>query len=330
MLSSLRVVGPIRFVLRISLVSAFLLLLSGSTGQEGGLMFTITPDQLETLKLAYYSDYFSFIGSDDRGRVAFALDNNRGRDGDSWQAEHFVALHDERSGWQAVAGSGPYYNVTRQLETIPNSPDFSFDGTVRGGLTVSSGSNRLVLAIEPVTIRIAEQRGLAEYRLGSAEGTLAWKGRKLKGRVIYEYLYLPAFNRLTRRYPGEFSDFHGIYASIQNIGDLYIHTQKSAFFSQLIPKQEGFLFLKGEGYRVSSLDVIVRNTSFAWGFYRWPVRWEGSFAAGPDYYAFSCQVIDRKTISNWVIGGFAMGTIKGSLVSAHESWKLYGLGELII
>src|SRR5262245_38169635 len=29
--------------------------------------------------LAYYSDYFSFVGEDAQGRVAFALDNNRGQ-----------------------------------------------------------------------------------------------------------------------------------------------------------------------------------------------------------------------------------------------------------
>lgn len=293
-------------------------------------MFTISAEELQTQKLAYYSDYFSFIGSDDRGRVAFALDNNRGRDGDSWQAEHFVVLHDEKAGWQTVSGSGLYYNVTRQLETIPNSPDFSFEGTASAGLRIRSGSNALQLRLAPEKVQIAEKRGLAEYRLGSAMATLIWKGRTLTGRVIHEYLFLPAFNRLTRKYAGEFNDFHGIYASIENIGDLYIHTQKGAFFSPLIAKQEGFLFLKGEGYSLSSLSVSVRKTSFASGFYRWPVWWEGSFAAGLDHYAFTGRITDRKTISNWVSGGFAMGIVKGTLVSARETWTLYGLGELII
>ena len=330
MLSSERVVRPVRTVLSVLLLSALVLLLSGSSSQDHDLMFTITAEQLQTLKLVYYSDYFSFIGSDDRGMVAFALDNNRGRDGDSWQAEHFVVLHDEKAGWQAVTGSGPYYNVTRQLETIPNSPDFSFAGTANTGLTIRSGTNVLELKIEPEKVQITEKRGLAEYRLGSAEATLAWGKRTLRGRVIHEYLFLPAFNRLSRKYPGVFSDFHGIYASIQNVGDLYFHTQKSAFFSPLIAKQDGFLFLNGQGYRLSSLRVSVRKTSFALGFYRWPASWEGSFMAGLDHYAFAGRIEDRRTINNWVIGGFSMGIVKGSLVSAHETWTLYGLGEMII
>ncbi len=320
----------VRAVPRILSLSVLALLLSGSAGEKSGLMFIINAEQLQTLKLVYYSDYFSFIGSDDRGMVAFALDNNRGRDGDSWQAEHFAVLHDEKAGWQPVAGSGPYYNITRQLETIPNSPDFSFVGSADSGLTIRSGSNVLELKIAPEKVQIAEKRGLAEYRLGSAKATLSWRERTLRGRVIHEYLFLPAFNRLTRTYADEFRDFHGIYASIENVGDLYIHRQESTFFAPLIQKQEGFLFLNGQGYVLSSLNVSVSNTSFAWGVYRWPARWEGSFTAGSDHYAFSGQIFDRMTIRNWVTGGFAMGIVKGTLISARETWKLYGLGELIL
>jgi hypothetical protein len=229
MLSSGRVVKTIRNFLRIVLVSILALFLSCSSQQESERMFTISAEELQAQKLAYYSDYFSFIGSDDRGRVAFALDNNRGRDGDSWQAEHFVVLHDEKRGWQVVSGSGPYYNITRQLETIPNSPNFSFVGTASTGLRIRSGSNALELRIAPMKIQIAEKRGLAEYRLGSAEATLIWGARTLTGRIIHEYLFVPAFNRLTRKYAGEFSDFHGIYASIENVGDIYTPERRLLF-----------------------------------------------------------------------------------------------------
>lgn len=43
-------------------------------------------------KLAYHSDYFSFVGRDSIGFVAFAIDNNRGVDGTNFQAEHFGVL----------------------------------------------------------------------------------------------------------------------------------------------------------------------------------------------------------------------------------------------
>jgi hypothetical protein len=87
-----------------------LTLIGCSSPPSKTLMFGITADELARLELAYYSDYFSFVGRDRFGTVAFALDNNRGRDGDSWQAEHFVVLHDELNGWPALTGNGAYAN----------------------------------------------------------------------------------------------------------------------------------------------------------------------------------------------------------------------------
>lgn len=53
-------------------------------------------------RLAYHSDYFSFIGRDAVGFVAFALDNNRGVEGSHYQAEHFGVLYDQKSGWERL------------------------------------------------------------------------------------------------------------------------------------------------------------------------------------------------------------------------------------
>jgi len=75
------------------------------------LFLTLGAESSSTL--IYVSDYFSFVGADQHGRVAFALDNNRGRDGEAFQAEHFVVLHDEHEGWTDIAGNGPYDNLTK-------------------------------------------------------------------------------------------------------------------------------------------------------------------------------------------------------------------------
>jgi hypothetical protein len=122
-------------------------------------LFSITAEELQTVKLAYYSDYFPFVRSDDMGTVAFALDNNRGRDGDSWQAEHFVVLHDEKTGWQTVAGNGFYENASRQIETTPNSPFFSFKGTAQEGFEIRSDRNALALKVAPMHIHVARTEG---------------------------------------------------------------------------------------------------------------------------------------------------------------------------
>src|SRR5947209_2605822 len=94
--------------------------------------------EFSTSTLIYVSDYFSFVGADSQGRVAFALDNNRGRDGEKYQAEHFVALHDESNGWVEVAGNGRYDNTKKELVRIPDSQSFHFENTPDTGLTITS------------------------------------------------------------------------------------------------------------------------------------------------------------------------------------------------
>ena len=183
-------------------------------------VFGITQAELDALKLSYYSDYVSFIGRDKDGIVAFALDTNRGRDQDTWQADHFVVLYDEKTGWQPVKGSGPYPNNSHELETIPNSPFFSFLGTPNAWWHIRSAVNSLDLNVEPMQFHIDRRQGLAVYRLGSAGASLVWGNRVIEGRLIYEHLFLPGFNRLTRRYVGALKDFHGLYLSVDGIGDL--------------------------------------------------------------------------------------------------------------
>src|SRR5262247_2740756 len=65
---------------------------------------------LASAELAYSSDYFSFVGEDASGHVAFAIDNNRGRDGAAYQAEHFAILHDEKQGFIELPAFTRYPN----------------------------------------------------------------------------------------------------------------------------------------------------------------------------------------------------------------------------
>lgn len=297
-------------------------------------IFSITPDQLAQLKLAYYSDYFSFIGWDEAGMVAFALDNNRGRDGDQWQAEHFVVLYDAQSGWHDLPGSGAYDNRARQLERIPDSPHFRFEGRPVDGMTIISPGNALRLETKPIPAVIDRSKGLSRYRMGSAVATLYWQGRIIEGRVIHEYLYLPAFNRLTRTYTGLFHDFHGIYAVLEggndSGGDLYLHSQQSDFLAALTGHDDGFMVLAGEVGALADLDIQVTGRRQALGLYRWPRGWSGSFTAQGEDYLFELHLEHQHNIANWIIGGFAMGIVSGRLEINGRQRSVVGLGELIL
>jgi hypothetical protein len=283
-----------------------------------------------TSHLIYVSDYFSFIGSDEQGRVAFALDNNRGRDGNVFQAEHFVVLHDDRLGWIDMVGNGAYENANQELLRIPDSPFFQFDGTPVTGLTITSAKNQLALRIDPLQQRTRRTRGHSTLWMGSAAAVLTWQGRAVRGRVIYEYLMMPDFNRLTKTYFGLWKAFQGLYLLLGGTGDVYVHSQRSERLAALVGKLVGFVVLDDQVEELSDLRVKVLDHDLALGFYRWPTAWRITWQSNKGPGSMTIMLSERKAIKNWVIGGFSMGIVRGELSYDGRIWPLYGLAELLM
>ena len=280
--------------------------------------------------LLYVSDYFSFVGQDEQGYVMFALDNNRGQDGDSWQAEHFAVLHDERRGWVPLQGSESYENAGKELETIPDSAFFQFQGTPRTGIFVESPANHLSLAVKPIPDRVVQTYQEGKYRLGSAAGVLKWQGRTIQGRVIYEYLMMPEFNRLSRMYWGLWKHFQGLYVVVEGLGDLYIHSQESDMLAPLVGTLNGFLALDEQTATFQVLQATLLDHSQAWGLYRWPTGWGINWVSREGSGHAQLALHDLKTMGNWVIGGFAMGVVRGTVYFNGKDYPAYGFAELIM
>ncbi len=280
--------------------------------------------------LVYVSDYFSFVGADSQGRVAFALDNNRGRDGDAFQAEHSVVLHDQHKGWIDVAGNGSYDNPKKELVRIPDSRFFQFEGTPEAGLTVTSGINELILRIDPIPQRQLRSHEHSVVWMGSASAVLTWQDRTIPGRVIYEYLIMPDFNRLRRTYIGLWKEFQGLYLSLDGAGDVYMHSQQSERITPLVGKLAGFMVLNEQTDVFDELDIIILNREFALGFYRWPTEWRITWRGAKGSGSIALMLSERKGIKNWVIGGFSMGIVRGELSYDGRTWPLYGLAELLM
>lgn len=298
-----------------------------------GLSLVVIPARSEPLEgstLLYVSDYFSFVGSDDRGHVAFALDNNRGRDGGAYQAEHFAVLHDEHSGWIDVAGSGPYPNQDHAVDRIPDSDDFQFDGTPTTGLTITSHRNHLILVVEPLPARTRHRHDGALTWMGSAPATLTWQGRTIVGRVIYEYLLIPGFNRLTRTYWGLWNNFQGLYLLANGDGDVYVHSQESELLAPIVGKLTGFSALDGQTKELQDLRLRVVDRDFALGLFRWPTSWEISWMGAQGRSTLTLSASERKSIAGWVFGGFAMSIVRGELSQGGRVFSVYGLAELLM
>jgi hypothetical protein len=289
-----------------------------------------TARAIEDVSLIYISDYFSFVGRDGQGHVAFAWDNNRGRDSESYQAEHFVVLHNEREGWVRLAGNVAYKNTTRELAHIPDSTTFQFEGAPETGLTISSEPNRLALRIDPLPVRISHAHERAIVLMGSAPAVLTWRDRTIVGRVIYEYLMMPDFNRLTRTYWGLWKDFQGLYVLAEPNGDLYLHRQQSERIAALVGTLAGFAVLESETDLMEQLQVEVLERAFAWGFYRWPTAWRITWTGRDGPASMTLPLSDRNTIAGWVVGGFAMGIVRGELSYGGRTIPLYGMAELLM
>jgi hypothetical protein len=280
--------------------------------------------------LVYVSNYSSFVGSDSQGRVAFALDNNRGRDGEKYQAEHFLVLHDERSGWVPLKGNGAYDNDRKELVNIPDSTDFHFQGNARTGITIQGASNDLKLLIDPIVPRIVRSHDGGSFWLGTAAAVLTWQGRTLAGRVVYEYFMKPDFNRLTRKYFGYWKDFHGLYLRVGEDRDFYFHAHRGGQGAELNGRLLGFLASPNATDRLDGLQIEVLERVQALGFYRWPNAWRLTWQGSHGPVGTTLQVRQRKPIANWLTGGFAMGIVTGELTIDGQSYPVYGLGEFII
>lgn len=280
--------------------------------------------------LIYVSDYISFIGEDDQGHVAFALDTNRGRDGEHYQAEHFVVLHAEQQGWVNMEGNGQYDNHKKELLSVPDSKAFQFSGTPKTGWTITSRANRLTLSIDPIPNRMSKSDNGGQFWMGSAPGILIWGERTLQGRVIYEFLLMPDFNRLTRTYWSLWSEFQGFYASVQGLGDLYFHSQQSELIAPLVGKVNGFHTMKGETEQFQSLQLKMLESSQGFGFYTWPKKWIANWSGPQGSGTVQLELSEFNRIANWFIGGFSMGIVQGEITYMGQNYETYGLVELIM
>lgn len=298
--------------------------------------------------LAYVSDYFSFVGADDRGRVAFALDNNRGRDPEPevrrgasrelLQAEHaYAVLHDEQTGWVSLAGARRYPHPGPDVTALPDSEWFAFRGSAAGGWRVTSGVNDLVLDVEPLTDRLLFRDAVTLFVMRSAAATLAWRGRTVRGRVIHEGLASTAMNLLTRRSFTGLAGLEFLYLLAGDPtdpwGDLYL--QKTAHGGTALagaPLQTGFASpatsaAEGED-ALGGVRIDTTGHRPAPGLYRWPTTWSAAWS-GPRGGTAQLQTLSRTRVGQYGIGGFSMSIVAGTWRTADgTSLPVYGFGEL--
>lgn len=283
---------------------------------------------------AYVSDYISFAGADATGRVAFALDTNRGRDDGEHQAEHFVVMYDERTGWVDLDGYTDFPNEAGVLLDYPDSPYFEPAGSPYALESLSSPVNDLELTIGELDPRVSVDDESTVFSMASASATLAWRGRAIEGRVIYEYLAMRDANRLAGGIGGALGmltdgpDFQGLYLAGGG-DDFYVHRARSSAAASTGNPLMAFWARGAENLRVTEPAFEVTGQDAAFGFYRWPASWRVTWRADCGDARLSVDSLDHDTQTNWIAGGFAMRFVEGRLECGGETRELFGFAELI-
>lgn len=260
----------------------------------------------------YHSDYFSFIGSDAMGTVYLAHDNNRGQTGGQFFADHWIFMYADGQGVVPVHGSAHYANPGKVLETIPDSEHFRFRGSIAGGMTMSSPSNELELKVDGLKPVLRRQVTDSDYWIGAADAVMVWKGRSLRGRVIFEFIARTGYNRFTSDFSANWKNFNGLYLMTDNGRDIYIRHHEKV--QPDAPRDSGMATLGGDG-ALTAIDFAIRESRAATDrSYHWPLKWRIEFSHLDQRWRLEAETIALEEVADWQTGGFAMSIIRGEVV----------------
>lgn len=300
---------------------------------------------------AFYSDYISFVGADSRGRVGFAIDDDRQINGSGKEVEIHVMMHDESTGYISLAGNGTFKTPGSNLIPLASTKEFQFlplqtsafnrsQSARKQGFRLISKVNGLSLRVEPIVDRIGQQTRDGKIEIGSASATMKWSGRLLKGRVIYEYVVIPRLPSLYALVSGLFyNDFAGLYLKVGQNGDYYSFSSRKSSFGNLDlwnRLQDG-MFVSPNPMPRQSVDAHISNfkiktTKRRWagGFFSWPTSWSATWQSHSNECSLHARVVDHRDIKWWLIGGYSMDVVSGQITCGSKTYPAYGLAELII
>jgi len=279
---------------------------------------------------ASYSDYFSFHGEDEQGRVYFAIDNNREQTKKGInKSDHFVYFSLDGK-WIAPKGHKEGFEFENSsLEKIPSSEHFkyTYDGNELYG--IESPTNGFHIELSEPLKRVGEYgEGEIIFDILSTKAKLYYGDRVFKGNIISEKLIDPvgllSFASLTK---GLFSGFKfdGYYLNIPEVGDLYIHLIKTGANVNLF--KDNILNLTDQenihDFELKNADYVVTKSKQV-GLKKLALEFEINT---PDLQ-LKIHTTHFKTYRNLFFFAFGMGVIEGELIYEGKSYHVYGLSEL--
>jgi len=305
-------------------------------------------------RLEYLSDFFVFVGREenaptptpgvkragDEGLV-LAFDLNRGRDGETFVAEHFAVLWVDGQDWidlkatSEMSGDADQFHCTYNAP-LPSGKRVSVDGTAASGLTVAFESVELWLVAEPTVIETDRRQEHNGFLTGATTGRVTYGNRTFVGIVHHEFTYLAGINPLAKTYMDLFGDgFHGVYALAGKDHALRMH-RSGGTLEPLIGRRSGYLVAAGAKRGKNELPFFkfdTAKTSLA-GFFRWPGRyiasWQVEGERGSSRFAVEVDLKHRETLVNYVFGGVAIAIAKGQLREGDTKESVLGFALIVL
>ena len=277
-----------------------------------------------------YSDYFSFHGEDELGKVYFAIDNNRAKTKKGInKGDHFLYFSVDGEWMEQKGHKMDFEFENSTLEKIPSSEYFKFiyNGNTLTEIESPNNGYRIVLS-KPLKL-IGEYGGEGiVFDILSTEAILYYGDREFKGNIISEKLIdsvgLLSFANLTK---GIFNGykFDGYYLNIPELGDMYIHLIKTKASVNFI--KDNILNLNDKksihDFELKNSEYVVTKSKQV-GLKKLPLEFEIN---SPDL-KLKMHTTHFKTYRNLFFFAFGMGVIEGELIYQGKSYAVYGLSEL--
>ena len=283
---------------------------------------------------AMFTDYYSFVGRDERGWIGFAIDNNRQRAGSEYEADHATFMYDAEIGFVDLVGYGTYETSDEALLHVPDSAYFTFERS-ESETVLTSTKHDLVLRFGRTEPHFHDSRPQASALMGLAPATLSWQGRELTGDIVSERLGFKDFDRrkmgsaLAKQTLSN-KGFHGLYLTTEHSEVIYLRASNMELGLIDGPSAVGFGNPGGHSGMFRSVNISVDAWRAAPGFYRLPRSWSATWGEGGEF-SLSVSEADSKIYTNWALGGFAMTWVEGTLRSAAgDRSHVAGFAELIL
>ena len=275
-----------------------------------------------------YSNYFSFHGEDAKGKVYFAIDNNRVSKKKSVKANNFLYFNIDGN-WKKLKGHYNFKSEETDISRCFDSEDFKFVYKDNHLISIVSITNKLRIDFEkPLEHTGAYGEAGVSFDMFATRATLSYQGRTFDGNIISEQLIDPGglktFSNILKVLFQGFK-YDGYYLNAVGLGDLYVH---------LVTPEESINVFTDNIYNLNTSagakDFTLEQANYTVtkykrvGFRKLPLELE--IDLGESKLLLTTSHFQK--YRNLLFFAFGMGTVHGELIHQGKKYEVYGLSEL--